>query len=136
MKKETAGKKPMARMASKAKPKATRGGPGAKSVAKGPVMSRGSKTPLQVGNQNQMETTRSSKNYPNKISKAEASTEKKMAKKVGMNGFYINSKGEKSYPGANEISASRKAQRAGGKVDSRNAGKSPTGRKLKGPKGS
>lgn len=63
--------------------------------------SRGSNTKVQVGNQNQIESTRVNKNYPNKTTTAQAKTTKRAS---GVKGIFNR----------NEATAGFIAQRAGG----------------------
>lgn len=67
------------------------------------------------GNENQMENYRANKSSNIKYTKADSKKEQTMAKKVGKNGYYIDAKGNRNYPGANEVTARRNSTRKGGK---------------------
>ena len=73
-----------------------------------------------------------------KVSTAQVKKQNAMKSKVGAKGYYVDKKGSKVYPNANETTTAYNSQRAGGKVGSNTAGKSnPSSRyKTRAPKGS
>jgi hypothetical protein len=147
MKKMTGAKKPVAKMTSTGSAKKT-------------TVSRGSKSQTQVGNDNQRERYNqgrdaerklvlSNRKYRKdfggtsasgdgaKVSTAQVKKQNEMKSKVGKKGYYIDKNGTRVYPKANETTTAYNSQRKGGKVGSKNAGKSnPMPRKrYKAPKG-
>lgn len=143
----TGAKKPVAKMTSTGSAKKT-------------TVSRGSKSQTQVGNDNQRERYNqgrdaerklvlSNRKYRKdfggtsasgdgaKVSTAQVKKQNEMKSKVGKKGYYIDKNGTRVYPKANETTTAYNSQRKGGKVGSKNAGKSnPMPRKrYKAPKG-
>jgi hypothetical protein len=121
---------------------------------------RGSKSQTQVGNDNQRERYNqgrdaerklvlSNRKYRKdfggtsasgdgaKVSTAQVKKQNEMKSKVGKKGYYVDKNGTRVYPRANETTTAYNSQRKGGKVGSKNAGKSnPMPRKrFKAPKG-
>jgi hypothetical protein len=133
MKKMTGGKKPVAKMAAKAKPKTV----ATKSRGAETKPSRGSKTDKQMGDMNQRESYNSQRDKNNKIVKQWAPLKvSTSADKVTKSRAGIKVKGETSLdPNHQLVKESRKLreqQRAGGKVGVTSAGKSNPKAKTRG----